>query len=138
MPNPPVIAVVDDDGAMREALCEFLQVLSMSYRAFDRAEAFLDAYAPGEFDCLVTDLRMPGMGGLELQQKLRALGSSLPVIVVTSAMEPLSRSRAIEGGVVAYLTKPVSQDILRHHLIAALGGRSDSGETGNGEKRQAE
>jgi two-component system, LuxR family, response regulator FixJ len=122
LPNPPVIAVVDDDEAMRDALCGFLQVLSLSCRPFDRAEAFLAAYVPGEFDCLVTDLRMPGMGGLQLQQKLRALGSSMPVIVVTSAMDAPSRSRAMEGGAFAYLTKPVSQDALLHHLAAALAG----------------
>jgi two-component system, LuxR family, response regulator FixJ len=66
---------------------------------------------------------MPGLGGLELQQKLRALGSPLPVIVVTSATDSLSRSRAMEEGAFAYLTKPVSQDDLIHHLTAALGGR---------------
>jgi two-component system, LuxR family, response regulator FixJ len=126
--NPPVIAVVDDDEAMRDALCGLLQVLSMSCRAFDSAEAFLAAYAPGEFDCLVTDLHMPGLGGLELQQKLRALGSSLPVIVVTSATDSLSRSRAMEEGAIAYLTKPVGQDALLHHLTAALAGRSAAGE----------
>jgi two-component system response regulator FixJ len=122
LPNPPAIAVIDDDEEMREALCGLLQLLSMSCRTFDRAESFLAAYAPGEFDCLVTDLHMPGMGGLELQQKLRALSSSIPVIVVTSAMDSLSRSRAIEQGAFAYLTKPVSQDALIHHLTAALAG----------------
>jgi FixJ family two-component response regulator len=127
LPNPPVVAVVDDDEAMRDALCELLQVLSMSCRAFDRAEAFLAAYTPGEFDCLVTDLHMPGVGGLELQQKLRALGSSIPVIVVTSAMDSLSRSRAMEEGAFAYLTKPVRQDALHHHLTAALASRSAPG-----------
>jgi FixJ family two-component response regulator len=124
LPNPPVIAVVDDDEAMRDALCDLLQVLSMSCRAFDRAEAFLAAYAPGKFDCLVTDLHMPGLGGLELQQKLRALGSSIPVIVVTSAADSLSRSRAMEEGAFAYLTKPVGQDALLHHLTTALAGRT--------------
>ena len=105
---------------MREALCDFLQVLSMSCRTFDRSEAFLAAYAPGEFDCLVTDLRLPGMGGLALQRKLRARGSSIPVIVVTSAIDSLSRSRAMEDGAFAYLTKPVSDDVLVRHLRAAL------------------
>jgi FixJ family two-component response regulator len=105
---------------MRDALCELLQVLSMPCRAFDRAEAFLAAYAPGEFDCLITDLRLPGMGGLELQRKLRALGSSLPVIVVTSAIDSLTRSRAMKDGTLAYLTKPVSDDVLILHLTAAL------------------
>jgi two-component system, LuxR family, response regulator FixJ len=137
LPNPPVIAVVDDDEAMREALCEFLQVLAMSCRTFDSAEAFLAAYTPGKFDCLITDLRMPGMGGLQLQQELRTLGSSIPVIVVTSAMDPLSRSRAMEEGAFACLTKPVSQDALLRHLTAALAGRSTPGESGNGDKPQA-
>jgi len=123
-----VIAVVDDDAAMREALCELLQVLSMSCRAFDRAEAFLAAHAPGQFDCLVTDLHMPGLGGLELLRKLRALGSPIPVIVVTSATDSLSRSRALEEGAFAYLTKPVRQDALLRHLTAALGSRSAPGE----------
>ena len=105
---------------MREALCELIQVLSMSCRTFDRAEAFLAAYRPGEFDCLVTDLRMPGMGGLELQGKLRTLGAAMPVIVVTSAADSRSRARAMEQGAFAYLTKPVSPDALVHHLTAAL------------------
>ena len=66
MPNPPVIAVVDDDEAMHDALCGLLQMLSLSCRPFDRAEAFLAAYMPGEFDCLITDLRMPGGTGISL------------------------------------------------------------------------
>jgi two-component system response regulator FixJ len=96
LPNPPSIAVVDDDEAMREALCELLQALAMSCRTFDRAEAFLAAYAPGEFDCLVTDLSMPGMGGQELLRKLRALGSSIPVCLPDQAGQrgcPASSSR---------------------------------------------
>ena len=129
MPSSPVIAVVDDDAAVRQALCELLQVLSMLCRTFDRAEAFLAAYTPGKFDCLITDLRMPGMGGLELQQKLRALGSSIPVIIVTSDSDPLSRSRSMEEGAFACLTKPVSADILLHHLTAALATGKNSGGT---------
>jgi two-component system, LuxR family, response regulator FixJ len=120
LPNPPSIAVVDDDEAMREALCELLQALAMSCRTFDRAEAFLAAYTPGEFDCLVTDLSMPGMGGQELLRKLRALGSSIPVIVVTSATDSPSRARAMANGAFACLTKPVSEDVLLRHLAAAL------------------
>jgi FixJ family two-component response regulator len=126
-----VIAVVDDDAGMRQALGELLQVLSMSCRTFDRAGAFLAAYTPGEFDCLITDLRMPGMGGLELQQKLRALGSSIPVIIVTSLSDPLSRSCTMEEGAFACLTKPISADVLLHHLTAALAVGKNSGETGD-------
>ena len=121
MPNPPVIAVVDDDDAMREALSDLLQVFAVSCRTFDRAETFLAAYAPRAFDCLITDLRMPGISGLELQKKLKALGSSLPIIIITSSGSSLDRSRAMDEGAFAYLTKPVNDEVLIHHLMAALG-----------------
>lgn len=122
MPSPPVIAVVDDDEAMRDALSELLEVLFMDCRTFDQAEAFLAVYAPGVFDCLITDLRMPGMSGVELIGELRARGSSMPIIVVTSSMEAESRQLAIASGAFAYLTKPVSDELLVQHLKAALGG----------------
>lgn len=120
MPSPPVIAVVDDDEAMRDALSELLQVLSMDCRTFAQAESFLAAYSPDTFDCLITDLRMPGMSGMDLIRELRVRGSRLPVIVVTSSTEVESRSEAIAGGAFAYLTKPVSEELLTRHLNAAL------------------
>ena len=121
MRSAPLIAVVDDDEAMREALCELVQTFSMSCRTFDSAEAFLGAHSLGRFDCLITDLRMPRMGGLELQRTLRSLGSSIPVIVVTSSSDAPSRSRALAEGAFAYLTKPVTRDTLLQFLTAALG-----------------
>ena len=121
MPNPPVIAVVDDDEGMRLALSELLQVLALSCLTFDGPEAFLAAYAPGAFDCLITDICMPGMSGLELQQHLRSLGSTVPVIVVTSSTDPASPSRALNDGAVAYLSKPVDDETLIRHLRVALG-----------------
>jgi len=127
--NPPVIAVVDDDEAMREALSELLQVLSLSCRTFDGAEPFLAANASQSFDCLITDIRMPGMNGLELQQELNARGSSVPVIVITSSTDPLIRSRALDGGAVAYLSKPVKDEVLIGHLMVALGRDHSPGET---------
>jgi len=132
LPSPPAIAVVDDDAALRDSLCELIRAFSMSCRTFDRADAFLSAYVPGQFDCLITDLRMPGMGGLELQRAVKALDASLPVIVVTSAVDAQSRSRALEQGVFAYLTKPVSGDVLLRQLTAALDRQIPSGETENG------
>ena len=120
MPHPPLIAVIDDDDAMRDALSELLGVLAMGCRTFARAEAFLASYAPGAFDCLVTDLRMPGMSGLGLLQELRRRDASLPVIVVTSSTEPECRTQAVEHGAFAYLTKPVSDEVLIRHLKAAL------------------
>jgi two-component system response regulator FixJ len=129
LPNPPLIAIVDDDEAMREALFELLQVVALASRTFDGAEAFLEAYAPGSFDCLITDIRMPGVSGLELQQRLKSLGSTIPIIVVTSSNDPLTRTRALQDGALAYLSKPVKDVDLIRHLMAALGRDYPVGET---------
>jgi FixJ family two-component response regulator len=118
--NPPVIAVIEDDKAMREALAELLEVFSLVGRTFDRAEAFLAALSHEQFDCLITDLHLPGLSGLELQQRLNAQGSPIPVILITSSQETHHRVQAIEGGASAYLTKPFSDEILISHVTAAL------------------
>ena len=101
LPKPPVIAVIEDDSAMREALSELLEVFSFSSRIFDRAEAFLSELSPGRFDCLITDLHLPGISGLELQRQLKALGSSIPVIVITSSLESLHQTRAMASAAPA-------------------------------------
>ena len=132
MPNPPVIAVVEDDAAMREALSELLEVLSLSSRTFDRAEAFLTELSPGRFDCLITDLHLPGINGLELHQRLKALGSSIPVIVITSSLDPLHRTRAMQEGAFAYLTKPFSDKVLIGHVTRALDQVNRPREPGEG------
>ncbi|KAB0268558.1 response regulator [Microvirga brassicacearum] len=111
---------MDDEEAIREALSDLLLVMGYSCQAFDRAEAFLAAHGTERFDCLITDIRMPGMNGLELLQHLKAAGSTLPVIIVTSMNDPLARSRALESGAHAYLTKPVTDDVLLESLKTAL------------------
>lgn len=118
--DPPIIAVVDDDEAMREALSDLLEVAGLRCRVFDRAEAFLAAYAPGAFDGLITDVRMPGIGGLDLLRRLKALESAMPVILVTSHADPMIRSRALDAGAQAFLTKPLSDDVLLQHIKSAL------------------
>jgi two-component system, LuxR family, response regulator FixJ len=121
--NPPVIAVVDDDEAIRDALSDLLLAMGYSCHVFDRAETFLAADDPTRFDCLITDIRMPGISGLELLQRLKAKGSTIPVIVVTSVTDPLTRGRALESGAHAYLTKPVTDDALLQSLQTALPDR---------------
>ena len=116
----PLIAIIDDDEAVREALSDLLLVLDLSCRTFDRAEAFMAEYTPGSFDCLITDVSMPGWSGLDLLQHLRSIGSSMPVIIITADPNPTTRSRAMRGGAYAYLTKPVSSDALFRHLQSAL------------------
>jgi FixJ family two-component response regulator len=121
--NPPVIAVVDDEEAIRDALSDLLLVMGYSCQTFDRAEAFLAAHTPNRFDCLITDIRMPGMSGLDLLQHLQAAGSTMPMIVVTSMTDPATRSRALASGAHAYLTKPVTDEALLQSLRTALPGR---------------
>jgi FixJ family two-component response regulator len=130
--KPPVIAVVDDDEAIRDAFSELLQVMGCSCQVFDRAEAFLAVDAPGRFDCLITDIRMPGLTGIELLQRLRAMGSTMPVIIVTSFDDPVSRSRAFESGAHAYLTKPVNDDVLLERLKTALPEKNIPSDNENG------
>jgi FixJ family two-component response regulator len=118
--NPPVIAIIEDDAAMREALLELLEALSIACVAFDRAEEFLAALSPRRFDCLITDLHLPGMDGLELQRRLKMDGAAIPVIVITSSLDPLSRHRSMQEGAFAYLTKPFSEMTLIGHVREAL------------------
>jgi FixJ family two-component response regulator len=119
-PKTPIVAVVDDDEAVREALSDLLLVLGLACRTFDRAEAFMAEYGRDHFDCLITDVSMPGRSGLELQERLRELGSSMPVIIITADTSPATRARALRGGAVACLTKPINGDVLFRHLESAL------------------
>lgn len=90
-------------------------------------------YVPGRFDCLITDVSMPGHSGLDLLQRLRSIGSSIPVIIVSADTNPASRSRAMRGGAHAYLTKPVSSETLLRHLRSAL-KHVDSSPGGDGQE----
>lgn len=121
MSKPPVIAIVDDDEAVREAIFDLLQVEGLTARTFDSASAFLAADASGSFDCLITDVRMPDMDGLELQQRLRARSSPMPVIFITSSTDEATRERALRTGATAWFTKPVADEALLGALRAALG-----------------
>ncbi len=121
--KPPVIAIVDDDEAVREALFDLFQVEGLIARTFDGAVAFLADYAPGKFDCIVSDVRMPSIDGVEMQQRLRALGAAIPIIFITSSTDAVVRASALRDGAVAWFTKPVSDDTLLGQLRATLKGR---------------
>ena len=121
MVKAPLVAIVDDDDDVREALSDLLAVLGLSCRTFDRAEALLSAYGPGVFDCIITDVRMPGIGGLDLLRRLRSLDPTVSVIVITSDTTPKTCSQALATGAHACLTKPVEDDVLLDHLRSALG-----------------
>lgn len=128
MSDIPVVAIVDDDEAIREALCDLLMVAGLSCQAFDGAAAFLDAHHPGAYDCLITDVRMPGMSGLDMLERLRASGSTIPAIVLTSVLDDSARALALTLGAQAWLTKPVADDELLDQLKSAIGASYWPGE----------
>jgi two-component system response regulator FixJ len=131
LPKTPLVAVVDDDEAIREALCDLLMVTGLACSTFDSAPAFLSGDAPGHVDCLITDVRMPGMSGLDLLERMRAGGSDLPVIMLTSVLDPSARARALDLGAQAWLTKPVADDALLDELKAAIGAEDWPDEPGH-------
>ncbi len=121
MSHPPLIAIVDDDEAVRSALADLIEVLNMDCRTFDDAESFLHGYEAGRFDCLISDVKMAGITGLDLQAQLRTLDPRLSIIIVTSYGDDDTRALAMAQGAVAFLTKPVNSTVLADHLARAIG-----------------
>ena len=127
MSKPPVIAIVDDDEAVREALCDLLLVEGLSALPFAGAAAFL-ADTGLAVDCIVTDVRMPEIDGLELQARLRTRGSTVPLIFITSSVDEATRAQAMRGGAAAWFTKPVADKALLAALRTALKQSGAGGE----------
>lgn len=126
MSSVPIFAVVDDDKAMREALAELIEVFAFACLTFDGSESFLAAHTPGRFAGLITDLNLLGESGLLLQQRMKTLDPALPVIIISAQTDPATRARVLASGALAYLTKPINDQVLLRHLHAALGGAGDS------------
>ena len=112
---------------MREALFELLEVAGLSPRAFASAAAFLADYEPGSADLVITDVRMPGIDGLELQERLRAVAPTLPVVFITGSSDPDTQRRAMAAGAYAYLSKPFGDVDLMGTLWSALAGQAPPG-----------
>ncbi len=120
MAGEPTVFVVDDDEPMRTSLCALVRSMGIRAEAFCSAEEFLENYVEGRPGCLVTDVRMLGMSGLELQEKLRELDVHLPVIVMTAyATTPLT-VRAMQGGALTLLEKPFEENELWDAIRKAL------------------
>lgn len=121
MSHLSTIAIVDDDEAVREAIGDLLVVSGFARYAFDSAAAFLADRAVVHFDCLVTDIRMPAMSGLELMEILHAETSCLPIIILSSVLDEHTRQQALALGACAWLSKPVADQ----HLIDAINAAVD-------------
>ena len=120
MPKMPVIAIVDDDELFRRATTSFVRSLGYGTASFDSAEAFLKSEEISDADCLITDVQMPGMTGIELQDRLIAQGHSLPVIFITAFPEMRARAQALAAGAVGFLAKPFDDRNLISCLNEAL------------------
>lgn len=120
MLSMPLIALVDDDDALRTSLDNLLRSVGFRVQGFASAEAFLQAPPAPETACLLLDVRLPGMNGLELQRQLGAAHGSLPIIFVTAYADEEVRARALAAGAVAVLSKPCREADLLQAIEAAL------------------
>jgi FixJ family two-component response regulator len=102
----PVISIVDDDEAVRLALRSLVRSLGYVSNVFASAEEFLDSSQLNETSCLISDIQMPGMNGIELQNRLRILDHCTPIIFVTAFPDERNRARALEAGAIGFLEKP--------------------------------
>jgi FixJ family two-component response regulator len=116
----PVISIVDDDESIRVAAEDLVASVGFAALTFASAEAFLQSGHVAKTSCLITDIRLPGMSGLDLQDRLKAEGHKLPIIFITSFPEDRLQKRAEAGGAAAFLTKPFDGRSLIECIAAAL------------------
>jgi len=117
------VAVVDDDAGFRRALGRLIQSAGFEVDAYERGAEFLAAAAEHPTDCVVLDLQMPGMDGLEVQARMNRSGIRIPIVVVTGYDTPDSEARFLERGASAYLRKPVDQEVLLQAIRGAVAAR---------------
>jgi FixJ family two-component response regulator len=128
MAKPSLISIVEDDEPFRESMRKLMTALGYTVEVFPSARDFLASPLLAGTACLVSDVQMPGMSGVELHKHLIKAGHVIPTILVTAYPDEMTRNRALMDGVVCYLAKPVDDDHLERCLRAAL----DSGEPHEG------
>src|SRR5262249_45579449 len=110
--DAPIISIIDDDESMRCAVKSLVTSLGLDAYTFASAEAFLQSPHLDDTSCVITDLQMPGLNGVELQKSLLAQGRSIPIIFVTAFPEERLRARAMEAGALGFLSKPFESETL--------------------------
>jgi len=115
-----LISIVDDDESMREAIQSLLRSVGFRAKTFASGEQFLQSDQIENTACLILDVRMPGMSGLDLQRRLMATQCRIPIVFVTAHGEEEARSRALQEGAVDFLLKPFSEEALLNAIQAAL------------------
>jgi FixJ family two-component response regulator len=120
MPKRSLVSVVEDDQFFRESMTRLLRSLSYRVEAFASAADFLASPRLAETACLIADVNMPVMTGVELHRHLMGSGAAIPTILVTAYADDDVESRALKDGVICYLRKPMDEKLLKRCLLAAL------------------
>ncbi|MBT2323651.1 response regulator [Variovorax paradoxus] len=123
MRNHPTVAIVDDDESVRDTTKDLLDSAGVSAATFDSAESFLQSKSTCAIRCLVADMRMPGMTGLELHGHLAAAGTPIPTVLITAYPDERAIERALKAGVICFLAKPFSAEDLLACIETALRAR---------------
>src|SRR5262249_5738251 len=117
-----LVAIVDDDQSVQSALKDLMESAGLSARCFGAAEEFLESDEREQTGCLVADIRMPGMSGLELQAQLNAEGSRIPIVFITAHVDAKMKMQAMKAGAVEFLSKPFDDEVLLEKVRASLKG----------------
>jgi FixJ family two-component response regulator len=120
MPQPPLISIVEDDDSLRSSTENLIRSAGFRTQGFSSAEAFLSANGLGETACLILDLRLPGINGLDLQTHLNSNNRRIPTIFITAHGDETWRTRALAAGALAFLQKPFYEQDLLDAIDAAL------------------
>jgi FixJ family two-component response regulator len=123
LPEKPIISIVDDNEAHRNALKGLMRALGFPVESFASAEDFLQCEELRKTDCLILDVQMPNMSGLDLHRHLMAAGIIIPTILMTAYPDDGIRTLALEAGVIGFLAKPLNKD----HLLACIHTAIDRG-----------
>ncbi len=124
--NRPLIAVVDDEESVRKSLQRLLRASQHDAAVFASGQEFLDSLQTRQPDCLVLDLQMPGLTGLDVQRILTGAGARFPTIIITAHDEPETRARCMAAGAAAYLCKPLHDEMLLDTIATVIGESPES------------
>jgi FixJ family two-component response regulator len=116
----PIVSIIDDDVSVRTALGSLVRALGYAAHLFDSAESFLESADVARTACIVTDVQMAGLSGLDLQDRLRAAGNRVPTVFITAFPEEHVRARAQAGGAIGFFGKPFDGQVLADLLVAAI------------------
>lgn len=128
MAGSDIVHVIDDDADVRQSLAFLLSTVGLAVRVHDSATSFLESLPESQDGCIVTDVRMPGMDGIELQRRLRSDGNPMPVIVITGHGDIALAVDAMKAGAVDFIEKPFDDEVLIGAIKTALGRRAGTRE----------